>query len=339
MTGYYAARADLHRLAQVLEPLRAGLEGRPWFRPVIEVESGVLAWLRGEFDVARAHFEKATADIVATDRDKIGEVWFVPSEPIATAHLHLAWTRLVLGDRAGAQAELAQAARRADELDFPQGPYMRDYMAFMECWIHIETGQLDRAAHVADHMVGQAAERPEFDTWRLPAAALHATVQRPGCTGAPGPRRAVGEHRDLNVTARRLARDGGERLHTFFDGVLGRLLIAAGRPDEARRRLDVGLQLAADTGMCFYDAELLRLRGHTHNDPAARRADIAAARNLARRQGATLFELRAALDDFDLRGDEARAALIDVAERMPSDCTWPELERVRVSLASACPQS
>ena len=106
---------------------------------------------------------------------------------------------------------------------------------------------------------------------------------------------------------------------TFFDGVLGRLLIAAGRPDEARRRLDVGLQLAADTGMCFYDAELLRLRGHTHTDSATRSADIAAARDLARRQGATLFELRAALDDFDLRGDDARAALIDVAERMPAD--------------------
>ena len=58
VTGYYAARADLYRLAQVLVPLRSGLEGRAWFRPVIEVESGVLAWLRGEFDVARAHFEK-----------------------------------------------------------------------------------------------------------------------------------------------------------------------------------------------------------------------------------------------------------------------------------------
>ena len=130
-------------------------------------------------------------------------MWFVPSpNAIATAHLHLAWTRLVLGDRAGAQAELAQAARCADELDFPQGPYMRDYAAFMECWIHIETGQLDRAADVADHMVGQAAERPEFDTWRLPAAAQHATVQRPGCTRAPGPERAVSAHRDRDVTAR-----------------------------------------------------------------------------------------------------------------------------------------
>ena len=89
---------------------------------------------------------------------------------------------------------------------------------------------------------------------------------------------------------------------TFYDAVLGRLLIAAGQPEQARARLDTALQLARDTGMRFYDAELLRLRAHTHTDPDARRADIAAALDLARRQGATLFELRAALDDFDLRG-------------------------------------
>jgi hypothetical protein len=33
---------------------------------------------------------------------------------------------------------------------------------------------------------------------------------------------------------------------------------------------------------------------------------------LARRQGATLFELRAALDDFELRGQPAREPLVDV---------------------------
>ena len=43
--------------------------------------------------------------------------------------------------------------------------------------------------------------------------------------------------------------------------------------------------------MCFYDAELLRLRAHTHADPDARQA---AALDLARSRGATLFELRAA---------------------------------------------
>jgi hypothetical protein len=43
-----------------------------------------------------------------------------------------------------------------------------------------------------------------------------------------------------------------------------------------------------------------------HTDPAARAADIAAAFELARRQGATLFELRAALDHFELRGEPNR---------------------------------
>ena len=82
---------------------------------------------------------------------------------------------------------------------------------------------------------------------------------------------------------------------TFYDAVLGRLLIAASRQQEARERLDASLELAQDTGMHFYDAELLRLRAQTHDDPAARQADINAAIELARRQGATLFELRAAL--------------------------------------------
>ena len=119
---------------------------------------------------------------------------------------------------------------------------------------------------------------------------------------------------------------------TFFDAVLGRLLIAAGQPEQARARLDTGLQLADDTGMCFYDAELLRLRAHTHTDPDARRADIDAALELARRQGATLFELRAALDDFELRGQPARAALADAVGRIPADSALPELARARAIL-------
>jgi hypothetical protein len=87
---------------------------------------------------------------------------------------------------------------------------------------------------------------------------------------------------------------------TSYDAVLGRLLIAVGQPEQARHRLDTGLALARDTGMCFYDAELLRLRAHTHThtDPAGRQADVGAALELALRQGATLFELRAALDDY-----------------------------------------
>jgi hypothetical protein len=96
----------------------------------------------------------------------------------------------------------------------------------------------------------------------------------------------------------------------------------------------------ASTGRCgrssirFYDVELLRLRAQTNTDPDVRQADIGAALELARRQGATLFELRAALDDFELRGQPAREPLVDVIGRMPADSAWPELARAQAALDS-----
>ena len=86
--------------------------------------------------------------------------------------------------------------------------------------------------------------------------------------------------------------------------------------------------------MHFYDAELLRLRAQTHDEPTARQADINAALELARRQGATLFELRAALDDFRIRGEPARAELVDAVSRFPADSAFPELAHARAALRS-----
>jgi hypothetical protein len=122
---------------------------------------------------------------------------------------------------------------------------------------------------------------------------------------------------------------------TALDAFLGRMLIAAGQPETARERLDIGLALAGDTGMHFYDAELLRLRAQTQEDPDARQADVTAALDLARHQGAKLFELRAALDDFDLRGQPAAAAVAEAARRIPAGYAWPELARACIAAADA----
>jgi predicted ATPase len=125
---------------------------------------------------------------------------------------------------------------------------------------------------------------------------------------------------------------GASTYRPFYWCVLGQLLTAAEQPDEARARLDAALQFTADTGVHFYDAELLRARAHTHTEPNARADDLAAARELARRQGARLFEIRASLDDFDLRGEPARKHLIDAVEKMPRNSPLPELARARVAL-------
>jgi tetratricopeptide (TPR) repeat protein len=340
VAGYYATRADLHRTAQVLEALRAGLEqGRPWFRSVIESRFGAVAWLRGEFDAAGSHLEAATAGLAAADQHQIEAVWFQPNDPAATAYLYLALARLVRGDLTGAEAELALAARRAEQLGFPQGPYSDAYTRFAKIWLRIELGQLDRAEVLAAELTEQA-ERHGFDLWRLVGATEQATVSALVALGADDvDPSTLAPHIATMTTLLDTSRTLELNIYsTFFDAVLGRLLTAAGQPGVARERLDTGLQLAQDTGMCFYDAELLRLRAHTHTDPDARQADITAALELARRQGATLFELRAALDDFELRGEPTRAALAEVVSRFPRDGAWAELARAQASLAEHSPR-
>ena len=42
-----------------------------------------------------------------------------------------------------------------------------------------------------------------------------------------------------------------------------------------------------------------------------------------------LFVLRAALDDYEPRGQPARAAVIDAASRIPATSVWPELARAQ----------
>ena len=69
----------------------------------------------------------------------------------------------------------------------------------------------------------------------------------------------------------------------------------------------------------------------TPTDPGARQADINATLAFAHRQGATLFELRAALDDYELRGQPARAALIEPPAASPTKNSWPELARPQAS--------
>jgi hypothetical protein len=121
---------------------------------------------------------------------------------------------------------------------------------------------------------------------------------------------------------------------TFHDSIVGRLLIAAGQSERARERLEMSLQHAQETGMHFHDAELMRLRAHTLTEPQQQRAALADAFEFARKQSATLFELRCLLDSFDLFGDSDRSALANVVSRFPGDARWAEYARAQELLSS-----
>jgi class 3 adenylate cyclase len=330
----YQVRADLRRAAQVIESLRRGLEGQQWARPKIDILFGTTAYLRGDLNAATSALEAATAGVAAADQHKVNAEWFRVSEPISSGCLHLALVALVRGDLTRAEAELARSARLAEGFGFPEGPYLRAYTRSMETWVRVEAGQLDRAAVVAADLINEA-ERHGFDMWRLVGAHWQAVVGALAALDADDlDPTDLGAHIATITASLDTLRTIEVNIYTtLHDAVLGRLLIAAGHPEAARERLDTGLALAKDTGMCFYDAELLRLRARVHDEPGARHADINAALELARRQGATLFELRAALDDFELRGEQASAAVADAAKRIPANSAWPELARARAALA------
>jgi class 3 adenylate cyclase len=326
LIGYYLPRAQLRRAHQLLDSLSDRLtKDRPWSYPAIASSLGTIIWLEGDNRVAREHLLRALADRSAADPRALK--WIV--DPISSAHIFLSLTFMVCGDLDGANAELAESVRRCEHLEFPQNAHNRAHTYFMEIWVRLESGQISEAATLVAELRKQS-EQSGLDLWRLVGAAQHATAKALAALGAGA------DAATLTAGAGKIAQivDGSRLLNlnsylTFHDAVIGRLLVAAGQPEKARERLELALRHAEETGMCFQDAELMRVRAHTLADPQERRHALAAALELARRQGAILFELRCLLDSFDLLGNGDRTELADAVHRFDGDDRWPEVGRAR----------
>jgi tetratricopeptide (TPR) repeat protein len=332
---YYVGRADLRRADQVLQSLRVGVDvGREWWRSENIGGYGTLCWLRGEFQSARRSLEEAAALQASRGQRDLESEWFMPFDPVVLSLACLAHARWVLGDLAGAHDALASITRRVGELGFPQGPFSQCYADYVDFDMCLETGHVGRAAELATDMADRA-ERHGFEQWVALGAVMKnvAAAAAALATGHLGTGELSAGILTLTawVDACRFLEANGYL--TAIYGRVARLLMAAGDHVEARNRANEGLQLAEDTGMHYYDAELLRLRAATHTEAAARNADLHAAMQLALKQGATVFGLRAAMDDFESRGEPARASVVAAVNRFPADSTWPDLARARALLA------
>jgi class 3 adenylate cyclase/tetratricopeptide (TPR) repeat protein len=332
--AYYLPRGDLRRTLQVSESLRGQISGAGrWFRRFSDTAFGMVAWFSGDFGNARSLLEEATAGVAGALLSDFDSVWFIPGEPIASMRTHLALARYVQGDLGGAEAQFAETVRRVSDLGFPQGPYSHAYERCYETWARIEAGQLDRAAEIVKELDVEA-KRHGFDFWVLIAATQRATISALSALSAGNidPEQLQPHIAIMTATVESWRAAEAKLFVTFYDGVLARLLIGAGKIDVARQRLDTALELGQETGVNFYRAELLRLRAHTAEDTDTRDADLRAAIDMARQQAAPIFELRAAIDAFELHGEPSRNTLVDATSRFPADSGWPELVRARTLL-------
>jgi hypothetical protein len=288
--------------------------------------------LRGEFHTARATLE-ATGAVDDLGSPEIERAWFAPNDPLAAMYAYVAFTRFIQGDLAGAETAFAQMERRCEKLRFPHGAFTRCYGRAMETLTRIEAGQLDRAAELIEEVARQG-EQHGFDEWVMIATCNQTSLAaRIALASGEAEPAALQGHIQTATAIVELWR--AAEMKSFlggYDATLARLLIAAGMKDAARERVELALQMADETEIHLYDAELLRIRAHTFDEPDVQHSGLRAAVELAQTQGAPVFELRAAADDFELVGEPARAALVDALSRFPADQTWPELARARALL-------
>jgi len=248
-------------------------------------------------------------------------------------YAELGFVRFVQGDLAGAEPAFARIGSRCQELSFPGNEVSLCYGRLREATVRVEAGQLDQAAEIyAD--IGHRAEQHGLGEWVMVSSSNRASLAaRTALAGGEADPAALQPH-IANMTALVEGWRAAE-LKSYlasYESVLVRLHTAAGNQQAARERANLALEMADDTGVIFYKAELLRVLAHTHDDPKARHAGLCAAIDLAHEQGALVFELRSAADDFELIGEPGRHLLADIVSRFPADQTWPELARARALL-------
>jgi hypothetical protein len=334
---YYVGRGDLRRSQRIVESLRVGVEnGREWWLTENIGGSGTLAWLRGDFLDAKEQLEQAAELMKLRGQHDVEAEWFMPHDPVVLGLCGLAHARWIMGDLAGADEALDRGAARIEELVFPQGPFSLCYLQFIEVWLRLEAGQYERGVELAAQ-IRHRGEQHGFDQWTALGASLHALATAMSATAfgdCDSPAVAGGIDAMLGWTAA-CRYVGALSFLTSFDGYAARLLIAAGRLEQASAQIDSGLALAKDTGMHYYDAELLRLKAAATEDPAGRSTLLSSALAMSRKQHAPVFALRAAVDDYKLRGHAALPSLADAVKGLGAESTWPELAEARALLARA----
>jgi class 3 adenylate cyclase len=330
--GYYASRADLPRSRQVLELLRTVMTaGHEWFAPENEAGFGILDWFAGDFVSAQELLEHAAAEVLVRGRDeRVGAVWYLPNDPMTAIFTHLALARFVRGDAAGAHEALATADRLAGELPFPQGPFSAAYNGTYAAWIHLQEGALDRAEVVVTDTLA-LAERHGFSFWILAATTQRVLLD---ALRAAGARPIDGAALDASAGTLEALVSAWRLVDTrlFLPAVitmLGTTRLIAGNGAAAAEQLDDALVLAQETGVEFCVAETLRARAHLAPQPVEVAARLREALDIARRQGAVVFQLRIARDLFVLEGEPERATVAEALAAFPPGASSPDLDAVR----------
>lgn len=294
-------------------------------------------FIRGDFTVARQHLDKClliatklgdTASILKVNWS-LGEVYFhlgdqqrcqfylqrclqlydevqhnskVLQDPGVMSHIYMSWSKWMSGFPDQSMQSVNAAKSLAEELDHP---FSKAIVYCMLGGVNLFRGEYEQSWQHADISIKLCEERG-FQAWLAYALAVRGRALV-----------SLGEWEqgiaEIREGLQMWEESGAMVTRPYYRALLAESLEIAGRPEEALAEIVSGLEIANITGEEYYQTEILRMRGVlTHNGAKGdegkmleAQAYVQQAIELARKQGAKSFELRAELSMAKLQKSKA----------------------------------
>jgi tetratricopeptide (TPR) repeat protein len=206
-------------------------------------------------------------------------------DPGVCAHSQCGNSLQLAGNRQKAAQSLAQAVTLAEMLDHPNSLAH----GLHNCGIGHQLGGDREATFTAAHRALGLAEKFGLSPWRASSVVVTSWATAIGSGVADAVRRIDAEIDNATAVG---------PLPQYYLGLAAEVLLAAGQPADGLGHLDRAIAGIDEPGVGFYLPEIYRLRGAcllalSRGKKDEARAAFATARDIARRQGATIFERRA----------------------------------------------
>ena len=287
---------------------------------------GMSLFSRGELAMAHTHLQTALS---LDQPDSRSHTFLSPGHNVAIASLWLALTLGLLGYPEQAERHAAAGLQAARAL---ANPHSLAHALALACRCHSVLGATASLHQATEELATLAAEH------RFPFYVAAAQIYRGWVLSAgPDVARGVDVLREGMATFMDL---GSVALRPYFSARIALLSAAAGPPGDGFDLLDKALEQVEQSGQRWCEAEIHRSRGEL----LARCADAAQAEAClqqslatARRQGARLWELRAACSLARLwrdqgRPGDARALLAPVHGWFTEGFDTPDLRQAEALL-------
>ena len=334
MTGvyaYYLIQGELRAARQLAEEVLDWVDtAHDDYRADNGSAFATLCMYEGDYKGALEHLRRSER-LFTHQRlhERSEQTWLMPFDTYVVVLAHLATLLWITGSPGVANQAADRAMARAASLPFPQGPFSMAYAKSFLAWTHNLGGHHRTAALLAADVV-EIGERHGFTYWES-TGAIHLAVAEHGSAG----RADAADVITMQAAFKELIRS-----RVFLPYVLtaaAQVRVETGRLAEAAAGFEAAGRLAEDTGSMFYEAERLRLLAGSGLRPPEESLELLhLCRALAERQGALIFELRAALDIARL--DPAPGpvdVLAQVVAKFLPGVGYPELNEARLVLAGS----